>query len=65
MRVSLMEFVVLTENETNESSLRIYDRELVDLVVPDDIVCFLKGCALRSCNKLLDRSHELFYLGIE
>ena len=60
-----MEFVVLTENETNESSFCINDRELVDLVVPDDVVGFLKGCALRCCNELFDRSHELFDLGIE
>jgi hypothetical protein len=60
-----VEFVVLTENETNESSFCINDRELVDLVVPDDVVCFLERCALGCGNELIDGSHESAYLGVK
>ena len=64
MRISLVEFIVFTENETYKTAVLINDRELVDLVVPDDVVCFFESRSLRCGNELLDRSHELLNLCI-
>ena len=60
-----MEIVVLAENETYETAFLIYDGELVDLVVPDDVIGFLEGCAFGCGNEFIYRGHELSYLGIE
>ena len=54
-----MEFIVFSENETNEAVILIYDRELVELVVLDDVVGFFEGSSLSCHDELFERCHEL------
>ena len=54
-----MEFIVFSENETNEAVILIYDRELVQLMVPDDVVGFFKSSSLTGNDELFERCHEL------
>ena len=57
--VILMLRVVLAENEVEQSALGVNDGQGVELVVPDDVVCFLERGALGSGDELLKRGHEL------
>ena len=54
--------VVLTENKGTKTTVFINNRERVELVVPNNIVSFLKGCSLGSGYKLFKRSHKGTYL---
>jgi hypothetical protein len=53
-----MEFVVFTEYKSYKSSLTVYYGELIDLVIPDYVICLLKGSSLRCCYELVYRGHE-------
>ena len=57
-----MACIVFTEYQIFQSAFFIYDGQLVDLVVPDDVVCFFQGCAGGSCDQVSQRCHEVFYL---
>ena len=50
--------VVLTEYESNEVSVFINNGKRVELVIPDDVVCFFQRSAFGSGDELLEGSHE-------
>ena len=50
--------VVLTENESNEVSVFINNGKRVELVIPDDVVCFFQRSSFGSGDELLEGSHE-------
>ena len=55
--------VVLAENEVHELALIVDDGQRVELVIPNDIVCFFKRGVLGSGDELGKRGHELTDLG--
>ena len=59
VRVGFMRIVVLTEYQTLEVHLIVYDWQLVHLVVPDDVVRLGQGDAFFSVYQLVHRCHEL------
>ncbi len=58
-RVFLVGVVVLAEYHVNEALILINDRQCIQLVIPNDVVCFLERGLLRRGNQLFKRSHEL------
>ena len=62
--VFFMAVVVFTEYQILQSAFIVYDGQLIDLVVPDDVVCFFQCCASRGINQLIQRSHEVFYFHV-
>ena len=56
--------VVLAENKVHELALIVDDGQRVELMIPNDIVCFLQGGVLVSSDELGKRSHELADLGL-
>ena len=60
--VYLVAVIVLTEYHVFQSAFRIYDGQLVDFVVPDDVVCFLQCCAGGCPDELIHGCHEILYL---
>ena len=61
-RVCLVAVVVLAEYHINKVLLVVYQRQRVQLVVPDDVVCDLEAGICRSGDQLVKRSHELLNL---
>ena len=61
-RVCLVAVVVLTEYHINKVLLVVYQRQRVQLVVPDDVVCDLEAGICRSGDQLVKWSHELLNL---
>ena len=51
--------VVLAENEVKQSACGVNYGQGIELVIPDNIVCFLERGALGSGDELFKRSHEL------
>ena len=65
IRMLLVRVVVLAENESLEPLIAIDYRQLVDLVVPDNVVCFRKRDAVMPVYHLVERCHEFRYRSIE
>ena len=57
--IALVGVIVLAEHEADQMAVRRQDRQGVELVIPDDVVCSLQAGALRGGDDLLRRSHEL------
>ena len=53
-----MRRIVLAKNEIFQSAVAVDDRERVELMLPDNIVCKLERCSLRRGNETLERSHK-------
>ena len=53
-----MRGVILAEDKVEKMALIINNRERIQLVLPDDIICLLECCIGRSCDKLLKGRHE-------
>ena len=65
VRISLMGIVVLTEYEMSQSLFLIYNRKCIELVVPENVVCFRKGHSFLRINQFIKRSHEIAYFFIK
>ena len=63
-RVCLVAVVVLAEYHVDEVLLVVYERQGVELVVPDDVVCGLEAGVRRGGDQLVERSHELLDLSL-
>ena len=62
IRVFLMGIIVLAEYEAIQTAVLVEYRQGVDLVVPNDVVCFGKGDAVFSFDELVNRGHEVLDL---
>ena len=58
VRVLLMGFIVLAENEVEKSAVFADNGERVELVIPDNVVRFGKGRTLFGGDKLFKRRHK-------
>ena len=56
-----MGVIVLAEYHVNEVLVLVDNRQRIELVIPDDVVCFLEGSILRCSNQFLERSHKFFH----
>ena len=56
--------VVLAEDQVHEILIFVDDRQLVELVIPDQIVGFRQGGVFVTDNELVKWGHEFFNLGI-
>ena len=59
-----MAVVVLAEYHVDEVLLVVYERQGVELVVPDDVVCRLEAGVSRSGDELVERGHEFLDLDV-
>ena len=62
-RIALVGVIVLPEDEADQMAVGGEDRQRVELVLPNDVVCGLQGGALRRIDDLLSRGHEGLHLG--
>ena len=58
-RVFLMRIVVLSEHECNHVAFLCYNRQGVELMLPNYVVCFFERYAFVCKNKSVYRRHEL------
>ncbi|EJX00393.1 hypothetical protein EVA_11501 [gut metagenome] len=63
-RIFLMSCIVFTEYHVEQTAFIVNDGQSVQFLLPDDVVSLLQGSILASYNHLVNRSHELFNLGI-
>ena len=63
-RVCLVAVVVLAEYHVDEVLLVVYERQGVELVVPDDVVCGLEAGVRRGGDELVERGHEFLDLDV-
>ena len=61
--IELMLGVVLAENKIHELAVIVNDGQRIQLMVPNDVVCFLEGGIPGGGNKFGKRSHKLADLG--
>ena len=59
----LVGIIILAEYECLQMLVFIDDRQLVQLVLPDHIVCFTQRASLVAVNQLFKRRHEIRYFG--
>ena len=59
----LVGIIILAEYECLQMLIFINDRQLVQLVFPDHIVCLTQCAALVAVNELFKRRHEIRYFG--
>ena len=64
IRVFLVVVVVLAENHADHAPILREDRQLVDLVVPDDVVGFTQGDAFLAGHEVVQGRHERADRGI-
>ena len=57
--VLLVLIVVFAENHADQAAVLVDDRQLVDLVVPDDVVGFAQADAFPAEDQMVERGHEL------
>ena len=62
--ILLVFVVILAEDHGDKIVVLVDDGQLIDLVIPDDIIRFFKGCPFIGENQLLERSHERPDLGV-
>ncbi len=62
--VFFMAVIIFTEYQILQASFCVQNRELVDFIVPDDVVGFFQRCAFRRADELVERSHKFFYFHI-
>ena len=62
VRVFLMILVVLAENKRNKTSVVIYDRKCIQLIIPDNVIGLFQRCAFFRIDHLFDRCHKAFHL---
>ena len=63
--IRLVLVVVLAEHQVLKVVVFVDERQRVELVVPDDVVCKLERSVLRRHDELLARCHDLRHLCIE
>lgn len=56
--VLLVLLVVLAEHEVQQAAVGIHDRQGVELMLPDDVVCFLQRRLRWRGDELFQRRHE-------
>lgn len=60
----LVGIIIFAENHILQVALLVYQRQRVDLVIPDDIVAVMQAGVGRCGNQLVQRGHELSHFQI-
>ena len=53
-----MQIIVFSEYERSQPGVVIEDRQAIQFVVPDNIICFLEADAFFCVNDMIERCHK-------
>ena len=56
-----MGIVILSEDKITKPAFVIDNRQGIELMIPDDVICFFKACPVLCPDQTVKRSHEVAY----